>query len=139
MEEIDWSAPVTKLQDDELKLDWDTDHESEAESVEENKISQPKTMKDKLKSVSKDESARGEGEAAVTAEDENINNPHTMISIELKLACCLKLMCEELVSMVGQIEGTELRLHLYSWLEKQVIVFSVRQFAKNLNSVNNVG
>jgi hypothetical protein len=29
-------------------------------------------------------------------------------------------MSEEIVNMAGQLEGTELRLHLYAWLEKQV-------------------
>jgi len=106
-----------------LKLDWDDDHDTaeEEEEVEE----PPKPTNPKLvtqKSVSKRMLSKEESDALQDEPEaeENVNNPQTMISSELKLASCLKLMSEELVHMVGQIEGTDLRLHLYAWLEKQV-------------------
>ena len=116
--DFDWTAPPIKTNrfgDDELKLDWDDDDHEEDEEDETPK----KAPLEKKNSVAVGLlSDKEDGE--VEEKEEDLNDPHTMISIELKLASCLKLMSEELVSMVGQIEGTELRLHLYAWLEKQV-------------------
>lgn len=64
--------------------------------------------------------SKDEDSAALEDLEEDLNDPQTMIAVELKLASCLKLMSEEIVSIAGQLEGSELRLHLYAWLEKQV-------------------
>lgn len=124
--DFDWGSSALsskKADDDELKLEWDDDENSE----EENKNSDEAVVvnhRDSLnksnplplnKSMSKDEDS-----AALEELEEDLNDPQTMISVELKLASCLKLMSEEIVSIAGQLEGTELRLHLYAWLEKQV-------------------
>lgn len=115
--DFDWSAPpkTNRFGDDELKLDWDDDNEEEEEEE-----TPKKPPLEKKNSVALGLLSEGPKEDGEEDKEEDINDPHTMISIELKLASCLKLMSEELVSMVGQIEGTELRLHLYAWLEKQV-------------------
>jgi len=126
--DIDWGAPSIvappkRFEEDELKLDWDDDDNNDSEE-EEPKPSKPNHVQSSVernlfsKSLSKDDGSIGPlyGEEG----EEDLNNPHTMIAAELKLASCLKLMSEEIVNMAGQLEGTELRLHLYAWLEKQV-------------------
>lgn len=123
--DFDWgsSALASKKEDEELKLDWDDDENSEEENknsdeavIVNHKDSLQKTSHNPFdKSMSKDEDS-----AALEDMEEDLNDPQTMIAVELKLASCLKLMSEEIVSIAGQLEGTELRLHLYAWLEKQV-------------------
>lgn len=111
------------MEDDELKLDWDDDENSEEENknsdeavVVNHRDGLHKSGRNPLdKSMSKDEDS-----AALEELEEDLNDPQTMIAVELKLASCLKLMSEEIVSIAGQLEGSELRLHLYAWLEKQV-------------------
>ena len=124
--DFNWSDPASTLvsklpEEDELKLDWDADAPDDEEEEEEKEIESKGKLKPQ-KSISGKAFTTEESFLAeeVEEEEESLNNPHTMISTELKLASCLKLMCEELANMVGQIEGTELRLHLYAWLEKQV-------------------
>ncbi|ODM97221.1 DmX-like protein 2 [Orchesella cincta] len=124
--DFDWGSSALsskKADDDELKLDWDDDENSEDENknsdeavVVNHRDSLQKSGKNLLNnSVSKDEDS-----VAVEDLEEDLNDPQTVIAVELKLASCLKLMSEEIVSIAGQLEGTELRLHLYAWLEKQV-------------------
>lgn len=117
--DFDWSAPVTKFEDDELKLDWDEEPaEDEEENLPVNKTGLTNhTGGIKEKKVS---TASEDAHEKPDQDDEDLNDPRTMVCIELKLSSCLKLISEELVNLVGQLEGTELRLHLYAWLEKQV-------------------
>ncbi|OXA37046.1 DmX-like protein 2 [Folsomia candida] len=130
--DFDWATPLAtgpskKIVEDELKLDWDDDEHSGEEEEEAPKPAAKKptflvkesliknTSKDMGKSISKEENS-----IYVEEGEEDLNDPHTMIAVELRLASCMKLMSEEIVNMAGQLEGTELRLHLYAWLEKQV-------------------
>jgi hypothetical protein len=122
--DLDWSSslasgPPKKMVEDELKLYWDEDPPSDEEKEEPKPLKAivplPLVKKDMGKSIS-----REEGSVYIDDVEEDLNDPHTMIAVELKLASCLKLMSEEIVNMAGQLEGTELRLHLYAWLEKQV-------------------
>lgn len=106
-----------------MKLDWDDDENSD----EENKISDEAVVVNHTDSLQKsgrnplNQSASKDEDSVLLEEmEEDLNDPQTTISVELKLASCLKLMSEEIVSIAGQLEGTELRLHLYAWLEKQV-------------------
>lgn len=105
-DEIDWSTPVIK-KDDELVLDWS----NEEDELEEDK----ETSMDKPQQVVKQESVETE------KSDTKACNLDVMAQ-QLKFVACLKILMEELSTLATgyEVDGGELRYHLYLWLEREV-------------------
>lgn len=107
-EEIDWSTPVMKPKD-ELVLEWsdkeDDDDDEEAITVEE------------PHKVTKQESVESEKSKS----DSKACNLDVMAQ-QLKFVACLKILMEELSTLATgyEVDGGELRYHLYLWLEREV-------------------
>uniref|UniRef100_A0A672YKH5 Dmx-like 2 n=1 Tax=Sphaeramia orbicularis TaxID=375764 RepID=A0A672YKH5_9TELE len=106
---LDWSQPMIKVEEDELKLDWEEDKEEEDEEEEEDGL----TMK-KLQTENKsDRGSEGGGsqtdEGGFTAE-------------QLKFRACLKILMTELRTLATgfEVDGGKLRFQLYNWLEKEI-------------------
>lgn len=108
-DEIDWSTPVMKNKD-ELVLEWSDDEGGEEE--EELKV----TMEEPKK-IAKQESM--ESEKSKT--DSKACNLDVMAQ-QLKFVACLKILMEELSTLATgyEVDGGELRYHLYLWLEREV-------------------
>ncbi|KAM4592857.1 dmX-like protein 2 isoform 9-T9 [Odontesthes bonariensis] len=117
---LDWSQPLVKVGEDELKLDWgedkgdddDDDDEDEDDGLTmkkpdlENKADEgPKTDGPKLQR----EDSQGESEVDVIAE-------------QLKFRACLKILMTELRTLATgfEVDGGKLRFQLYNWLEKEI-------------------
>merc|ERR1719414_2503467 len=113
---LDWSAPVKKMdEDDELKLEWSDDPESEEE--EELKLSRGSSMKKKSKQgtldVQDEEDEEDAGKATGSVD---------IMAQQFKFIACLKLMMEELATLATgfEVDGGLLRYQLYIWLEREV-------------------
>lgn len=106
-DEIDWSTPVIKASD-ELVLDW-SDKEND-DDEEEITVQEPKK-------IIKQESMESEKSKS----DSKACNLDVMAQ-QLKFVACLKILMEELSTLATgyEVDGGELRYHLYLWLEREV-------------------
>lgn len=111
-EEIDWSTPVMKPKD-ELVLDWSDKEDDDDDKDEEN---HGITMENPMKIV-KQESVDSEKSKS----DSKACNLDVMAQ-QLKFVACLKILMEELSTLATgyEVDGGELRYHLYLWLEREV-------------------
>jgi len=106
-EEIDWSTPVVGPKD-ELVLDWsDKEEDDEDDDL---------TVKEPMK-IAKQESVDSEKSKS----DSKACNLDVMAQ-QLKFVACLKILMEELSTLATgyEVDGGELRYHLYLWLEREV-------------------
>lgn len=107
-EEIDWSTPVMKPKDD-LVLEW-SDKEDDDEDDDEITVEEPKKI---VKQESMDsEKSKSDSKAC------NLD----VMAQQLKFVACLKILMEELSTLATgyEVDGGELRYHLYLWLEREV-------------------
>ena len=113
--DLDWSQPVKKDEDDELKLEWSDDPESEEED---SKLKRKGSTRNKAKTAA----APGEDDE----EDEEDSAPKRgvldIMAQQLKFIACLKIMMEELSTLATgfEVDGGLLRYQLYIWLEREV-------------------
>lgn len=107
-EEIDWSTPVMKPKDD-LVLEW-SDKEDDDEEDDDLTVEEPKK-------IIKQESMESEKSKS----DSKACNLDVMAQ-QLKFVACLKILMEELSTLATgyEVDGGELRYHLYLWLEREV-------------------
>ncbi|XP_056869524.1 dmX-like protein 2 isoform X2 [Takifugu flavidus] len=114
---FDWSRPVTKAEDDELKLDWGNDKDDDVEDEDEDDddgltMKKPETNdggSERGGTKLQRENSQGESEVDVIAE-------------QLKFRACLKILMTELRTLATgfEVDGGKLRFQLYSWLEKEI-------------------
>lgn len=108
--DLDWSQPVMKNDDDELKLDWgDAENEEEDEDEEDQK---GLMMKEETK-VEKEEEEE---------EEKTSDWKVDVIAEQLKFRACLKILMTELRTLATgyEVDGGKLRFQLYNWLEKEI-------------------
>ncbi|CAF4557049.1 unnamed protein product [Rotaria sp. Silwood1] len=117
-ETIDWSQPVSKINDDDLKLEW-SDDENDNDNEKEEKIIEEPIPKPTL-----------------STEDKSVKQQFDTIGQYMKLICCLKIIVEEMATLATgfEVAGGQLRHHLACWLEQEIGV--IRQFC-NLNTSTN--
>lgn len=101
--DLDWSQPVMKNDDDELKLDWGDDSDEEEEEDKKGL-----TMKEEKK----------EEEVEQKESDWKVD----VIAEQLKFRACLKILMTELRTLATgyEVDGGKLRFQLYNWLEKEI-------------------
>lgn len=115
--DLDWSQPLVKSEDDELKLDWGDDDDDDDEDEDEDDEEEDKKglmMKEELKKDVEEE----EGEVEKTASEWKVD----VIAEQLKFRACLKILMTELRTLATgyEVDGGKLRFQLYSWLEKEI-------------------
>ncbi|TVE72373.1 DmX-like protein 2 [Bagarius yarrelli] len=110
--DLDWSQPVMKSDDDELKLDWGDDEEEEEEEEEE------RGEKDKKGLMMKEEQEEEAEDEKEKAADWKVD----VIAEQLKFRACLKILMTELRTLATgyEVDGGKLRFQLYNWLEKEI-------------------
>ena len=118
---LDWSAPVKKMdEDDELKLEWSDDPESE-EEPEKPALSRGSSTKTK-----KSTKQSKQGTLDIQEEEDEEESKGTecvdIMAQQFKFIACLKLMMEELATLATgfEVDGGLLRYQLYIWLEREV-------------------
>lgn len=119
-QDIDWSAPVTKTENDEFKLQWDEDDEDNENNSDENDTGLNMTS-DKRN----DEKLIEASPSNVQSETQSVAERTETLDImaqQLKFVACLKILMEELSTLATgfEVDGGQLRYQLYVWLEKEV-------------------
>ncbi|XP_034415251.1 dmX-like protein 2 isoform X2 [Cyclopterus lumpus] len=115
---LDWSQPLVKLEDDELKLDWEQDKEDEDEEDDDD---DGLTMK-KPEAETKEDGGSEGGDPKLQREDSQSESEVDVIAEQLKFRACLKILMTELRTLATgfEVDGGKLRFQLYSWLEKEI-------------------
>ncbi|XP_068174948.1 dmX-like protein 2 isoform X2 [Antennarius striatus] len=113
---LDWSQPIVKAEDDELKLDWGDDKDNDLDEEDDGL-----TMK-KSKSESRGEGGAESGGAKLQRENSQVESEVDVIAEQLKFRACLKILMTELRTLATgfEVDGGKLRFQLYSWLEKEI-------------------
>ncbi|XP_039758479.1 dmX-like protein 2 isoform X1 [Pararge aegeria] len=109
---VDWGAPVSTAQDDELVLKWDDDEEKSSGS---GASTPPLEMK-------MDKPADPEVQGPPETEKEEEGPTVDIMAQQLKFVACLKILMEELSTLATgfEVDGGHLRYQLYIWLEREV-------------------
>lgn len=99
--DLDWSRPVMKNDDDELKLDWGDDEDEDDEEEDKKGLM--------MKEEEEEEKKASDWKVDVIAE-------------QLKFRACLKILMTELRTLATgyELDGGKLRFQLYNWLEKEI-------------------
>nr|XP_020461424.1 dmX-like protein 2 isoform X3 [Monopterus albus] len=114
---LDWSQPVVKAEEDELKLDWEDDKEDDEDEDEDDGL----TMK-KSEPKKKAEGWSHNGGPKLQREDSQGESEVDVIAEQMKFRACLKILMTELRTLATgfEVDGGKLRFQLYSWLEKEI-------------------
>ncbi|XP_056227181.1 dmX-like protein 2 isoform X2 [Seriola aureovittata] len=114
---LDWSQPLVKVEDDELKLDWEDDKEEDEDEDDDDdgltmKKPEPETKAD----------GGGTGGAKLQRADSQGESEVDVIAEQLKFRACLKILMTELRTLATgfEVDGGKLRFQLYNWLEKEI-------------------
>ncbi|GBP07756.1 DmX-like protein 2, partial [Eumeta japonica] len=113
--DLDWGAPASNAQNDELVLKWDDDDENDDDDDKESGTSTPPL---KMKIDSQDDT---EANGLMKEDSEEIQSVDIMAQ-QLKFVACLKILMEELSTLATgfEVDGGHLRFQLYVWLEREV-------------------
>ena len=106
---FDWSAPITRKEDDELKLTWSDEDDADDDSEDDEGGKQKKGTDAKSVDEEENEPMQKSGTLDIMAQ-------------QLKFIACLKIMMEELSTLATgfEVDGGLLRYQLYIWLEREV-------------------
>uniref|UniRef100_A0A8D3BIK4 Dmx-like 2 n=1 Tax=Scophthalmus maximus TaxID=52904 RepID=A0A8D3BIK4_SCOMX len=110
---LDWSQPVVKVEEDDLKLDWGDDKEHDEDEEDDDDDDDGLTMK----KPEPDNKTDG-GSAAFRHGESEVD----VIAEQLKFRACLKILMTELRTLATgfEVDGGKLRFQLYNWLEKEI-------------------
>uniref|UniRef100_A0A3Q2U785 Dmx-like 2 n=1 Tax=Fundulus heteroclitus TaxID=8078 RepID=A0A3Q2U785_FUNHE len=126
--ELDWSQPLVKLDEDELKLDWTDDREDEEDEDEDGLtmkkpeigIDGPKLQREdsQVSSIKNIRRSFPHHDRVLTVDLMKVD----VIAEQLKFRACLKILMTELRTLATgfEVDGGKLRFQLYSWLEKEI-------------------
>jgi len=114
-EEMDWSAPVSTGPKDELVLKWSDEEEDDDDDDLTTAVQEELRQKTVVKQESADSDLKSK------SADSKACNLDVMAQ-QLKFVACLKILMEELSTLATgyEVDGGELRYHLYLWLEREV-------------------
>ncbi|XP_022603239.1 dmX-like protein 2 isoform X3 [Seriola dumerili] len=114
---LDWSQPLVKVEDDELKLDWEDDKEEDEDEDDDDGL----TMKKPEPETKADGGGTG-GAKLQRADSQAGESEVDVIAEQLKFRACLKILMTELRTLATgfEVDGGKLRFQLYNWLEKEI-------------------
>ncbi|NXJ65771.1 DMXL1 protein, partial [Rostratula benghalensis] len=117
---FDWSQPSVVFQDEQLKLQSDSD---ESDENEDSSLVM-KELKPLKKTEKIYETSSSYTESCSIVDDKDILSPsEDIISAQLKFRACMKILTVELrtLSTGYEVDGGKLRYQLYQWLEREVV------------------
>ncbi|XP_037647214.1 dmX-like protein 2 isoform X7 [Sebastes umbrosus] len=114
---LDWSQPLVKVEDDDLKLDWEADKDEDEDDDDDD---DGLTMK-KPEAETADGGSESDG-PKMQRDDSQGESEVDVIAEQLKFRACLKILMTELRTLATgfEVDGGKLRFQLYSWLEKEI-------------------
>ncbi|XP_063044678.1 dmX-like protein 2 [Engraulis encrasicolus] len=124
--DLDWGQPVTKADDDELKLDWGEDKGDDDEDEDEDDggltMKKPDVVGEKNAAPSSGSGVGGMKTGTLLREDSVGEGEVDVIAEQLKFRACLKILMTELRTLATgyEVDGGKLRFQLYNWLEKEI-------------------
>ncbi|XP_068586300.1 dmX-like protein 2 isoform X1 [Cebidichthys violaceus] len=109
---LDWSQPLVKTEEDELKLDWEQDKEDDEDEDDDDGLTMKKP----------EANTKADGGPKLQREDSQSESEVDVIAEQLKFRACLKILMTELRTLATgfEVDGGKLRFQLYSWLEKEI-------------------
>ncbi|XP_069030191.1 dmX-like protein 2 isoform X1 [Embiotoca jacksoni] len=121
---LDWSQPMVKVEEDELKLDWEVNKEGDDDDDDEDEDEDDDdglTMKKPELETKADEGSGNSG-TKLKRDDSQVESEVDVIAEQLKFRACLKILMTELRTLATgfEVDGGKLRFQLYSWLEKEI-------------------
>nr|XP_024216080.1 dmX-like protein 2 isoform X4 [Halyomorpha halys] len=114
--DLDWSAPVSRKDDDKLELDWGDDEDDGIGSGDDDGGIQMKSKEPEPPPEEENSAHNDEGK-------ETKKHGHLdIMAQQLKFVACLKILMEELSTLATgyEVDGGQLRYQLYLWLEREV-------------------
>lgn len=124
---FDWSTPVSlqAKEDSQFKIDIQISSSS-SESGDEDKESIKNAKEPAAKRPSVDEVGENNEEPADKLADKKETKLDIMAQ-QLRFIACLKILMEELSTLATgfEVDGGQLRYHLYVWLEKSVLALKI--------------
>lgn len=124
---FDWSTPVSlqTKEDSQFKIDIQISSSSSSSEDEKDQVDEKKKTETFEKKSSLDQSA-----TIKDTTDEKLDKKETKLDImaqQLRFIACLKILMEELSTLATgfEVDGGQLRYHLYVWLEKSVLALKV--------------
>ncbi|XP_031704216.1 dmX-like protein 2 isoform X6 [Anarrhichthys ocellatus] len=114
---LDWSQPLVKTEEDELKLDWEQADDEDEDEDDDDGL----TMKKPEANTKADGGSESDG-PKLQSEDSKSESEVDVIAEQLKFRACLKILMTELRTLATgfEVDGGKLRFQLYSWLEKEI-------------------
>ncbi|XP_075934195.1 dmX-like protein 2 isoform X10 [Anarhichas minor] len=114
---LDWSQPLVKTEEDELKLDWEQAKDDDEDEDDDDGL----TMKKPEANTKADGGSESDG-PKLQSEDSKSESEVDVIAEQLKFRACLKILMTELRTLATgfEVDGGKLRFQLYSWLEKEI-------------------
>ncbi|XP_047187390.1 dmX-like protein 2 isoform X6 [Scophthalmus maximus] len=118
---LDWSQPVVKVEEDDLKLDWGDDKEHDEDEEDDDDDDDGLTMK-KPEPDNKTDGGSGIGGPGLQRVESQGESEVDVIAEQLKFRACLKILMTELRTLATgfEVDGGKLRFQLYNWLEKEI-------------------
>ncbi|XP_072237003.1 dmX-like protein 2 isoform X3 [Leuresthes tenuis] len=118
---LDWSQPLVKVGEDELKLDWGEDKDDDDDDDDEDGDDDGLTMKKPDLENKAVEGSKNDG-PKLQREDSQGESEVDVIAEQLKFRACLKILMTELRTLATgfEVDGGKLRFQLYNWLEKEI-------------------
>ncbi|XP_068131538.1 dmX-like protein 2 isoform X2 [Hyperolius riggenbachi] len=113
---FDWGAPLVKIEDEPLQLDWEDDKGSDEDETD-GLVLKNLTLDQKNQSL-KDVSS----ETPTVDNFKSAGSEVDVIAEQLKFRACLKILMTELRTLATghEVDGGKLRFQLYNWLEKEI-------------------
>lgn len=120
---LDWSQPMVKGGDDELKLDWGEDKDEDEDEDDEGGLTMKKPEVAAEEQEKKAALGKPSGKAGSLQREDSVGEGEVdVIAEQLKFRACLKILMTELRTLATgyEVDGGKLRFQLYNWLEKEI-------------------
>ncbi|XP_074476351.1 dmX-like protein 2 isoform X8 [Sebastes fasciatus] len=113
---LDWSQPLVKVEDDDLKLDWEADKDEDEDDDDDDGLTMKKPEAETADGGSESDDPK------MQRDDSQGESEVDVIAEQLKFRACLKILMTELRTLATgfEVDGGKLRFQLYSWLEKEI-------------------
>lgn len=138
VETMDWGAPVSRVEDDGFKLEWDDDGNDDEDDEDTGlalkmDTTAPPAVVPKLSNILPQSGSNSSKDTRTETLD--------IMAQQLKFVACLKILMEELSTLATgfEVDGGQLRYQLYVWLEKEVEALKqLCNYSSSSSDVDNV-
>lgn len=126
--DLDWSQPISTQKQDNLDLKWSDDEDSDSD-VFDTGITMKKSPEEPAVPVIVEPN---QANASLVESEQEPGRPDIMAQ-QLKFIACLKILMAEMATLATgfEVDGGQLRLQLYLWLDKELQVLLCYSTSEN--------